>query len=159
MRILKLALHAHFAQQEHRESPSAEVKTHQVLDHYEGVLEVEADQRTFTAKRYLYRQKISDEDIKKLLRDLKKDVAKQVELYVFRDGMGALKITHSDLVGFPTKYEVGVLIENSRCEASFMVTRSFQEASLEDFLPRVKYQLKRQILSQIYAKLFEGWEV
>lgn len=159
MRIVNLSLRSVFAQREYRESPLSEVKCYQVLDHYESALEIELDHRVFVAQRNLYQQSISVEEIKALSRTLRKDVSKQIEDHIFKDGAGALTVTRPGLVEFQTKYVCAVTVEGRRCEASFHVTEDFKNASADDFHQRVEYQLKRQILNQIFAKLFEGWEV
>lgn len=159
MRIVNLSLRSVFMLREYRESPSLEIRHYQALDHYESVLEVELEGKLFVAQRNLYQQLISAEEVKGLRRALRKDVSKQVEDHIFKEGLGVLEVTHPDLIGFPTKYACAVTVEGNRCEASFQVTEAFQNASAYDFNQRVEYQLKRQILNQIYAKLFEGWEV
>lgn len=159
MKIVNLSFNSVFAQREYRESTSSEVRYCQVLDHYESALEVELDNHTFTAQRTLYQQSVSVEDIKTLSRTLKKDVSSQVEGYVFRQGLGAIEVTHPDLIGFPTKYACCVVVEGNNCEAFFHVTESFRLSAQEELLLRVEYQLKQQIMNQIRAKLFEGWKI
>lgn len=159
MKLVNLSFSSVFVQREYRESPLSETKRYQVLDHYEGVLEVELEGRRFTAGRFLHQPSVSLEEIKGTYRKLRKDISAQVEKHIFKAGIGALRVTHPDLIGFPTKYACNVTVEGESCEASFHVTEDFKVSAQEELLPRVEYQLKRQILNQVYAKLFEGWKI
>ena len=159
MKIIELSLRSVFMQKGFRDGPAAPVSEHQVLDHYESVLTVEVDHRIFTAERHFYQQSASLAEINDMSRAVRKDVSRQVEDYIFRNGSGTLDISYPDLPGSPVKYACRIVAEGEYYEASFHVTEEFRLSAQEELLPRIEYHLKQQILRQIYNKLFEGWEI